>query len=302
MLVAPTLTETKGPTRALLGVLAACVSLAFGPGCKMLPHRDGPRGDYGAAPKPTSQTPLAQNSAIPSAFGKPLSPEQQLKVHLDLAHAAEAQEDIESSLDQYQKALNSVAPGTKGLKPVAAQTSRALVHRRMAATLDRNGQFEQSEAQYKQALKEAPNDAKAWNDLGYSYYLQGKWEQAQQALSRAAELDPTDKRALTNLGLAKAAAGDVKGAFEVLSKAGSTASAHMNIGYVLAALGKSTEAREHFREALRIQPSLKTASMALARVDQGPARRDPNVAVVSAPGVETARKVEKASREAAQAR
>ncbi len=284
--------------RSVRGLPLLAATLLVGPGCVLLPQKK----EAPAPPKPSSQVNLGLNSPHSPDFGKPIKPEQQLNVHLDLARAAEAQEDMEQSLEQYQKALACMAPGVKGVKPAAAQVSRALVHRRMAGTLDRNAQFEQSEQQYKLALKEAPGDAKTWNDMGYSYYLQGKWEQAQMALSKATELDPQDKRAQTNLGLAMAAAGNEQGAFEVLAKAGTTASAHMNLGYVLASVGKKAEARRHFLEAIRIQPSLKTASEALAQLDRGPAMRDKNVAIASAPGPELARKVERASNEAMKAK
>jgi tetratricopeptide (TPR) repeat protein len=309
-------TNREGPSRALLATIVAGMALAGATGCHSthrrkqpseqvgpasatLPSSERPKSGHHAAVHTTpTSTSLAQTSEKPADFGKPLTPEQQVRVHLDLARAAETQQDIEASLEQYQKALEAIASGAKGMKPAAAQASRALVHRRMAATLDRAGQFEQAEAQYKLALKEAPADPKIWNDMGYSYYLQGKWDQAQHALSRACEIDGQDKRALTNLGLARAAGGDVQGAFDVLSRAGTMASAHVNIGYVLAASGKAEEAREHFREALRLQPSLKTANQALAQIDKGTTRRDPNVAVASVPGPSTVAKVERASMEA----
>ena len=60
---------------------------------------------------------------------------------------------------------------------------------------------------YQKALKLSPKDPKVWNDVGYSYYLQGRWPDAERALKTAAKLAPDDERIRINLGLTLAAAG-----------------------------------------------------------------------------------------------
>jgi tetratricopeptide (TPR) repeat protein len=144
----------------------------------------------------------------------------------------------------------------------------------MAGALDRLGRFAQAEVHYQQALKASPKDPKVWNDIGYSYYLQGRWPDSEKALRTAAKLAPDDNRVRINLGLTLAAAGKSDEAFPLLSQSGSDATGHANLGYLLAATGQNDLARTQYETALALRPDLELAQRALARLDHPPQRQD----------------------------
>src|SRR5262249_54282517 len=137
------------------------------------------------------------------------------------------------------------------------------------------------------------DDPRIWNDAGYSYYLQGRHEDAVRSLKTAARMSPDDPRVQTNLGLALAASGKEDEALAALTRAGGSAVGHANLGYLLAATGKTERARLHYREALKLQPQLDAARLALAKLDGGnaaeaqvaskPAGRDDGLRRASAP-------------------
>jgi Flp pilus assembly protein TadD len=213
-------------------------------------------------------SPTAQNG--PRA--KP-GPEQQFNVHLELGRMYEAQGYFDAAITEYQKALD--ATGRLARMPSGAkggETRGGLAHRRMGGAYDRLGKFAQAEAHYREALKLSPNDPKVWNDAGYSYYLQRRWDDAERSLKTAAKIDPENPKIQTNLGLALAAAGKTDQALMALTKAGGPAIGHANLAYLLAALGKTAEARAHYLAALESKPDLAPAREALAALDGGPPR------------------------------
>ncbi|WP_406700658.1 tetratricopeptide repeat protein [Singulisphaera sp. Ch08] len=116
-------------------------------------------------------------------------------------------------------------------------------------------------------MKASPDDARVWNDSGYSYYLQSRWADSERNLKTAAKLAPDDVRIQTNLGLTLAAAGKTDEALIALSKAGGNAIAHANLGYLLAAMGQTEQARAHYQTAIALQPNLTPARQALANLD-----------------------------------
>ncbi|MFO0956402.1 MAG: tetratricopeptide repeat protein [Isosphaeraceae bacterium] len=287
--------EIRG-TRIRAGVLAALAAsalLAGLPGCHMLNKRKAaspsPQGlPAGLPAKAARQASAAESPDVvidarsrPDGLKHRLNADEQVKVHTDLARAAEAQGDIDAALDQYEKALKAIATTAPKGRSSSLAIAEAQVHRRKAGMLDRAGRFDLAESSYKKAIALNGKDPRAWNDMGYSYYLQGKWDEAVTALKKAHELDPKDERAAVNYGLSLAATGKAEQAFEVMSKTAGPAAAHMNVGFVLAASGKKDQARDHFQAALKIEPTMKNAGVALARLDHEKA--DPNTALAAAP-------------------
>lgn len=192
-----------------------------------------------------------------------LSDEKQVVAHLDLALAYEAQGDLETAVFHYSQA-------TEASKSRKTAEARAKAHRKLAVAADRKGRFDEAEEHHQAAIKLAPKNAKVWNDAGYSAYLQGNWAEAEKRLRTASKLAPSDSRILTNLGLTLAADGQTDKALEVLGQAGGDASAHANLGYILAAKGLEVEARDHYAEALAIDPHLEPARHALTRINNSP--------------------------------
>jgi Flp pilus assembly protein TadD len=207
----------------------------------------------------------AQVAGEDCTFHKTVTDRQRYQVHLDFGKIFEAQGNFERALDEYHDALKIVEGKRRGAFKAADE---ALAHRRMAAALDRLGRFDGAEQHYNQALKLDPQNAKIWNDAGYSYYLQRRWAEAEHALRRALELAPDDTRCRTNLGLTLAAAGRSTDALPLLSRSHGDAIGHANLGYLLAATGQSDLARQHYMTALAMRPDLTLARQALAQLDR----------------------------------
>ena len=77
------------------------------------------------------------------------------------------------------------------------------------------------------------------------------------ALKRALALDPNNPDLLCDLGACLWNYGDYKGAYEVLKKSlvlRPTAVCHVNMGLTLSAMGRFLTARDHYVEALRLNP------------------------------------------------
>ena len=192
-------------------------------------------------------------------FHRDVTQDQQYNVHLELGRVYESQQEYPAALAEYQKSLEACTRRGFGSGVKGSGAKQALVHRRMGGTLDRLGRFAQSEDHYRLALKASPDDAKVWNDSGYSYYLQSRWADSERNLKTAAKLAPADVRIQTNLGLTLAAAGKTDEALIALSKAGGEAIAHANLGYLLAAMGQNEQARAHYQTAIELQPDLAPA-------------------------------------------
>ncbi len=259
-----------GPARARPIFLAICLAAwaAMCSGCLLTPLQT-----QSAAQAPAPQVPEGasspevaaqiQSSAQQTDFQAKATDRQSFQVHIDFGRVFESQGNFDAALLEYQEALAVVETKRRGsLGPADS----ALAHRRMAGTLDRLGRFAQAEAHYQKALNFSPRDSKIWNDVGYSYYLQGRWPDAERALKTAAQLAPDDERIRINLGLALAAAGKTTEAFPLLSQSTGDAAGHANLGYLLAATGQFDLARQQYEIALAQRPDMELARRALARL------------------------------------
>jgi Flp pilus assembly protein TadD len=70
-----------------------------------------------------------------------------------------------------------------------------------AATVARNQDFGSEVALWSDTVRKSPGSARAWNNLGYAYQLEGRLEEALAAYRRALALEPDDLRARANLRL-----------------------------------------------------------------------------------------------------
>ncbi|MFO0889325.1 MAG: tetratricopeptide repeat protein [Isosphaeraceae bacterium] len=242
-------------------ILAAASSLA-GPPRK---SREEPPPTLPDGADPNTVSVDLSRSADGPKFRRNLTPAQRIHTHLDLGRVFESQGNFEAALMEYQQGL--AACERRGIGRTSS-ADEALAHRRIGNALDRLGRFAQAEMHYKKAIKCNSRDAKAWNDAGYSYYLQGRWADAERLLRTAQRLAPEDPRIQTNLGLTLAAAGRTKEALPILSKFTGDAIGHANLGYLLAATGQVRLARDQYLQALALRPNLEIARRALARLDQ----------------------------------
>lgn len=253
----------RGFTLGYAVLISLCV------GCSTFPKRNDPGqtatnsmnvGDLGSqnasAIKVDQQIQPATSALRPS-------PEEEVFVHLDLARALDVQGHHDKATAEYQKGIQRYKPA---LARRGSNPDKARLHRRMAAALDRVGRFDDAREHFALAIKHAPEDPSVWNDAGYSAYLQGNLEEAEKHLRKAVSLDPSDARALTNLGLTLAARGQLDAAYDILARAGSPASAHANIAFVLAAQGRTEESQAYYEKSLKTDPDLRVAKRALAKL------------------------------------
>jgi len=162
----------------------------------------------------------------------------------------------------------------------------------LGRALEAQGKLEESIPYYLDALRAAPNDARAHNNVGSAFAAQGKFDEAIRLYREALRLDPKYAEIHDNLGNALAARGNLDEAIShyreairldpkcadayrnlgnLLISRGEVENAianyrlalsidsddvltHNNLGNVLAAQGNIDEAITHFREALRLDP------------------------------------------------
>jgi tetratricopeptide (TPR) repeat protein len=258
-------------------------------GCQTMTSQEATRSEPDALGSSKSE-----EMVMKTDFRRKADTNQKFNVHLELGRAYESEGNYEAAVNEYQKSIEACKRGgsfASGIKIPKAQEAES--HRRMAGALDRLGRFERAEAHYRTALELSPNDAKVWNDSGYSYYLQARHADAERNLKTAEKLDPNNPRIQTNLGLAMAAAGKTDEALAALSKAGGPAAGNANLAYLLAAMGKTDEARKHYHAALRLQPEMAPAREALARLDADRIRSSQMAAIPNRPSATTDRGIQR---------
>src|SRR5262249_9240896 len=140
---------------------------------------------------------------------------------------------------------------------------------------DRKGDFDKALDEYQKLLKANPRDSEAYNDLGYGYYNRAKYEAAEQNLRKAVEFNPKNKHAWANLGLTLAQVSRYDEALTAFEKVVSKPQALCNIGLIQIGQGKIMEARDSYAFALKLEPGLQRAQLALQSLNgpgRGPAR------------------------------
>lgn len=121
--------------------------------------------------------------------------------------------------------------------------------------------------EFTRAAETNPKDADLWNDFGYYHYQRGNWPAAAECLHKAVAVNPKHERAWINLGLARGQMNKFPEAIEAFEKAVRPAEARCNLAFVLMTQSKYDQAKDLYREALRLDPGLTIARSALARLD-----------------------------------
>jgi tetratricopeptide (TPR) repeat protein len=140
--------------------------------------------------------------------------------------------------------------------------------RKLGILYDQQGDFDKARAEYEKLLTKAPNDADTLNNLGYGYYCRGQWSLAEEQLRKAVAANPEHKRAWINLGMTLAQQAQYDQCLDAFAKAIPPAQGHCNLAFVLTTQGKREEAKQAYREALRIDPGLQLAQVALAKLER----------------------------------
>jgi Tfp pilus assembly protein PilF len=194
-----------------------------------------------------------------------LSDRQVADVQLSLARSLEQQGETTKALDAYRE---------------VAQTNRQRSPAiwRMAVLHDRKGNFRESEALYRQALKADPKNPDIHCDFGYSMYLQRRWGEAEDQLRQALTLKPNHRRAHNNLGLLLAQTERNDEALAEFGKSGcEPAEARANLAFVLTMNHRWDDARRQYELALEASPGSEAAKTGLDNLNTLIAKASANV-------------------------
>lgn len=127
-----------------------------------------------------------------------------------------------------------------------------------AITAEKAGRLDVVEPYLRRLIQIKPDQAHAYNALGYSLAERNeRLEEAQQLIDKALEISPEDPFILDSKGWVLFRRGNVQGALDVLKKAFSVRAdpeiaAHL--GEVLWSLGRQDEARQTWGEAMKATP------------------------------------------------
>ena len=102
-----------------------------------------------------------------------------------------------------------------------------------------------------------------FNDLGYSFFLQGKLDKAEIAVGKAVALRPTEPKYHNNLALIYGHQRRFDEAWNEFRRAGGEAEAWYNMAFIKSSLNDFEGAKACFRRALAIDPSHDRARRAL---------------------------------------
>ncbi len=199
-----------------------------------------------------NETPSAENAA-PVSSDKVLAPAQSAQLHLNLGDKMEKSGHDAEAIACFEKARQCDA--------------HVQVARRLAALYDRVGDNKHALEEYQKAVKTNPRDADLLNDFGYYHYTRGQWPEAEQKFRAALAVNPNSARAWINLGLTLGALGDYDKSLAAFMKTVSEAEGLSNLGFIKTTQGKVEEAKQSYRDALRLDPTLRIAQVALQKLD-----------------------------------
>ncbi len=150
---------------------------------------------------------------------------------------------------------------------------RPEAYRGLGLVADRQRRHREAQSLFSEAIRLRPLDAELFNDLGYSFYLDGQLPKAESALLKAVSLAPSQARYRNNLGLVHGQQGHYEQALQQFRKSGSEADAQYNLAFVYASQEKIGEAKLCFERAVAADPAYDRARQALKSFEQY--ERDP---------------------------
>jgi len=130
----------------------------------------------------------------------------------------------------------------------------------LASSLERDGHFDRAAALFNDLLRQEPDNAPALNYLGYMYADSGvNLDESLRLIERALKQEPDNGAYLDSFGWALFRLGRFAEAEEQLRKALNNLKAdstlYEHLGDILAAQNRREEARQQWREALKLKPN-----------------------------------------------
>lgn len=86
-------------------------------------------------------------------------------------------------------------------KAIEVSSDNASAWLGLAASLDQLGKFKTADRAYEQLVQLEKNNARVYNNMGYSYLLRGEYSKARSYLNRAQDIDPTLEEVQGNIHL-----------------------------------------------------------------------------------------------------
>jgi tetratricopeptide (TPR) repeat protein len=179
------------------------------------------------------------------------------EVHNNLGVALAGTGKYEEAITHYQTAL-------------AARPDSADVQNNIGRALAAQGKIEDAIEHYQKALATAPNSAEIHNNLGFALLQKGSVDEAIAQLEKAVALEPKFSEAQYNLGVALAQTGKLDEAIghyrQALGADPDSAEIHSNLGVALLRKGDYDEAIAHFEKAVAANPDFSEAQYSLGNV------------------------------------
>lgn len=217
----------------------------------------------GTAPADTALTP-------PQAAAKPPATEEELKIQ---PSPEPASPDNRAMADYLRDLANGVQLEQSRQYPEARQQYERLVkqwptryeaYHRLGQICDHQKRFSEAQDNYQRAILRAEGrEPDLFNDLGYSFFLQGKLDKAASAMRKAVALRPTEPKYHNNLALVLGNQRRFDDAWNEFRLAGGEAAACYNLAFIKASLNDFEGAKACFRRALSIDPTHEGARRAL---------------------------------------
>lgn len=219
-----------------------------------------------------------RQAAGDSALEESRKTAREIQINLWLARAANAMVHVETGTTS----IPVVPPDELALAKQLAQKALDLDARNphaiamMGDVLLEEGDPEEAEPAFRQAVRNDPKSAIAHNKLGNALYLQGQFNDAVAEFNEAIRLNPSDAISHSDLGDALRAQQNVAGAIaeyrEAIRLDPMYVAARHNLGITLAGQRRMPEALQEFQEAVRVRPDSAQAhyntAIALADLDR----------------------------------
>ncbi len=142
--------------------------------------------------------------------------------------------------------------------------TRYEAYHRLGQVCDRQKRYADAQENYQHAILLAENrEPDLFNDLGYSFFLQGKLDKAASAMRKAVALRPTEPKYHNNLGLIYGHQRRFEEAWNEFHVASGEADAFYNLAFIKSSLNDFEGAKACFRRALAVDPSHDRARRAL---------------------------------------
>ena len=218
----------------------------------------------------SAASPAASEAALDQAAGQPPAAGEELKTR---SPSAPARLDNRAMADYLRELAKGVELEQSRQYAEARKQYEQLVQRwparyeayhRLGQVCDRQRRFAEAQANYQQAILLAQNrEPDLFNDLGYSFFLQGKLDKAASAMRKAVALRSGEPKYHDNLGLIYGHQRRFQDAWNEFRLAGGEAEACYNLAFVKASLNDFAGAKACFRRALAVDPSHERARRAL---------------------------------------